>query len=41
MRRATGQDHLRGKKSGKAIRSTRKWVEVDKSMAKKIKKLIK
>jgi len=41
MRRATSQDHLRGKKSGKAIRATRKWVEVDKSMAKKIKKLIK
>ena len=41
MRRATGQDHLRSKKSGKAIRSTRKWVEVDKSMAKKIKKLLK
>lgn len=41
MRRASGQDHLRGKKSGKAIRSTRKWVEVEKSMAQKIKKLMK
>ena len=40
MRRASGQDHLRSKKSGKAIRSTRKWVELHKTEAKKIKKLM-
>ncbi|MBZ9572851.1 50S ribosomal protein L35 [Patescibacteria group bacterium] len=41
MRRATGQNHLRAKKSGKKIRQTRKWVEVSKPVAKKIKQLIK
>jgi len=40
LRRAIGQDHFRAKKSGKKIRQTRKWVEVSKSEAKKIKKLI-
>jgi len=41
LRRATGQDHSRAKKSGKMIRKSRKWVEVSKPLAKKIKKLIK
>jgi len=40
LRRATGQDHLRAKKSGKKIRQTRKWVGVPKFLAKKIKRLI-
>jgi len=26
LRRATGQDHYRAKKSGKRIRKSRKWV---------------
>jgi len=40
LRRATGQDHFRAKKSGKKIRQTRKWVHVSKPLAKKLKKLI-
>jgi len=40
LRRAVGQDHFRAKKSGKKIRQTRKWVEVPKPLAKKLKKLI-
>jgi len=40
LRRATGLDHYRAKKSGKKIRKSRKWVEVPKADAKKIKKLI-
>jgi len=40
MRRAIGQDHFRAKKSGKRIRKTRKWVEISKPLAKKIKKFI-
>jgi len=40
MRRATGQDHLRSKKSGKAIRQKRGWVELSKPETKKIKKLM-
>jgi len=39
LRRPTGLDHYRAKKSGKKIRQSRKWVEVSKSEAKKIKKL--
>ena len=41
LRRAIGQDHFRAKKSGKMIRKTRKWVEVSKPLAKKVKELIK
>ncbi len=41
MRRASGQDHLRSKMSGKAKRNSRKWVELDKTEAKRIKKLMK
>ena len=40
LRRAIGQDHLRAKKSGKAIRAKRKWIEVSAPEAKKIKKLL-
>lgn len=41
LRRATGQDHYRSKKSGKKIRKKRKWVKVSGPLAKKIKKLLK
>lgn len=41
LRRATGQDHYRAKKSGKKIRKARKWVEVSKAEAKIIKRLLK
>jgi len=40
MRRAIGQNHLRGKKSGNKIRQKRKWVEVSEIEAKKLKKLL-
>jgi len=40
LRRVIGQDHFRAKKSGKKIRQSRKWVEVSKPLAKKIKKLL-
>jgi large subunit ribosomal protein L35 len=40
LRRPSGLDHYRAKKSGKRIRKSRKWVEVSKFEAKKIKKLI-
>jgi len=40
LRRATGQDHFRAKKSGKQIRESRKWVRVSKPLEKKIKKLL-
>jgi len=40
LRRPTGLDHYRAKKTGKQIRKSRKWIEVPKSEAKKIKKLI-
>jgi len=40
LRRSTGLDHYRAKKSGKQIRKSRKWVFVSKSEAKKIKKLL-
>ncbi len=40
LRRSTGQDHFRAKKSGKKIRQTRKWVQVSEVLAKKLKKLM-
>lgn len=40
MRRASGQNHLRGKKPGNKIREKRGWVELSKTEAKKIRKLI-
>ncbi|RLC33563.1 MAG: 50S ribosomal protein L35 [Candidatus Nealsonbacteria bacterium] len=41
LRRPTGQDHFLAKKGGKKRRKARKWVEVSKSEAKKIKQLLK
>ncbi len=40
LRRATGLNHYRAKKSGQKIRQSRKWVKVSRSEAKKIKKLL-
>ncbi len=40
LRRASGLDHYRAKKSGKKIRESRKWIMVSKGEAKKIKKLL-
>ncbi|MCX6764566.1 MAG: 50S ribosomal protein L35 [Candidatus Nealsonbacteria bacterium] len=40
LRRATGQDHFRAKKSGERIRKGRKWIKIEGSLAKEIKKLI-
>ncbi len=40
LRRASGQNHYRSKKSGEAKRQKRKWVPVHESETKKIKKLI-
>ncbi len=40
LRRLSGANHYRVKKSGNRIRKGRKWVLVNKSEAKKIKKLI-
>jgi len=41
LRRASGQDHYRAKKSGKKKRQLRKWVPLSKPEAKIIRKLIK
>ena len=40
LRRMTGQDHLRAKKSSKKRRAGRKWVTVSAPEAKKIKALL-
>ena len=40
LRRATGQDHYRSKKTGKQIRQKRGWVELSKPLSKKVKQLI-
>ncbi|PIS39104.1 MAG: 50S ribosomal protein L35 [Candidatus Nealsonbacteria bacterium CG08_land_8_20_14_0_20_43_11] len=40
LRRATGLNHYRAKKSGKRIRQSRKLVAVSPSEAKKIRKLL-
>jgi len=40
LRRVTGQDHYRSKKTGEEIRKRRKWVEVSPTEAKKIKRLL-
>ncbi|MFQ6049592.1 MAG: 50S ribosomal protein L35 [Candidatus Paceibacterales bacterium] len=40
LRRPTGLDHYRAKKSGKKVRKSRKMVKVSKAKAKKIKKLL-
>ena len=41
LRRPTGLNHYRAKKSGKKKRKSRKWVKLSKAEAKKIKKLLK
>ncbi len=41
LRRASGLNHNRAKKSGKRIRQGRKWVILYKGEAKKIKKFLK
>ncbi len=41
LRRPTGLDHYRAKKSGKRIRKSRKWVPLSKPEARIVKKLIK
>lgn len=40
LRRLSGQDHLRQKKSGNYVRTRRKWVPLNPSEAKKIRKLV-
>jgi large subunit ribosomal protein L35 len=40
LRRPTGLDHYRMKKSGKKIRKSRKWIPVSKAEAKIIRKLL-
>jgi len=40
LRRPTGLNHYRSKKSGKRVRLSRKWVPLSKSEVKRIKKLI-
>jgi len=40
MRRLVGQDHSLAKRKGKKRRAIRKWAEVSKAEAKKIKRLI-
>jgi large subunit ribosomal protein L35 len=41
LRRVTGQDHYRAKKTGKRKRKGRKWIKTSKPFAEKIKKLLK
>jgi len=41
LRRLSGQDHYRSKKTGEAKRKGRKWVEISKSETKKIKRFMK
>ena len=41
LRRPTGQNHYRRKKTGKQKRQKRGWVELSPSLAKKLRKLIK
>ncbi len=41
LRRASGLDHYRAKKSGKKVRESRKWVKVSKSETKAIKRILK
>ena len=40
LRRATGLNHYRAKKSGKKIRKSRKWVALSKPEAKIIRKML-
>ncbi len=40
LRRLSGQDHYRAKKSGQMRRKGRKWIQISKSEAKKIRKFL-
>ena len=40
LRRLSGQDHYRAKKTGQRRRKGRKWIQVSKSEVKKIKKFL-
>lgn len=40
LRRPTGLDHYRAKKTGDQVRKSRKWISVSKSEAKIIKKML-
>jgi len=40
LRRATGQNHNRSKKTGEAKRKGRKWIELSKGEAKRLKKFL-
>lgn len=40
LRRKTGQNHLRSKKTGEAKRKGRKWILLSPSEAKKIRKVL-
>ncbi|KPJ73226.1 hypothetical protein AMJ48_02050 [Parcubacteria bacterium DG_74_1] len=40
LRKATGLDHYRVKKTGEEKRKSRKWVEISRAESKKIKKLL-
>ena len=40
LRRPTGLNHFRAKKSGKRIRKSRKWILLSKAEAKRIRQLI-
>ena len=41
LRRVSGQDHYRSKKTGEAKRKGRKWIPISKSEIKKIKRFMK
>ncbi len=41
LRRPSGQDHFRAKKSGKQTRRTRKWIQLSAPLTKKVKRLLK
>jgi len=40
LRRASGQNHYRAKKTGQARRKGRKWIEISKSEVKRIKRYL-
>lgn len=40
LRRATGQNHYRSKKTGEKKRKGRKWIEISKGEKKKIRKFL-
>ena len=41
LRRASGLDHYRAKKSGKKVRESRKWIKVSEGETKEIRKILK